>query len=538
MSRLRVSLKLLPPFLIAALVAGFGANASAETAATDVLLSQRKPVLTSSVESATYAGALAVDGSTTTRWASAEGADPQWIRVDLGQAATIHRVKLSWEAAYGKDYRIEVSDDGTTFSPVKDVANGNGGTDDLTGLQGHGRYLRLVGTKRATSYGYSLWELEVYGSADSSGDTEAPTVPSGLAASGVTATTATLSWTASTDNVGVSSYDVLRDGVVVANVTQSPYTDTGLAASTSYKYTVKARDLAGNVSAASSAVTVQTPAGGGGGGFVIAAAGDIAERCTASDPNCAHPKTAAVVQAMNPVNVITMGDNQYDDAHLSDFQKYFDKTWGKFKPIMKPAVGNHETYDDVPFDGYRKYFGSIATPQGKNYYSWERGNWHFIALDSNDFVKEDDKSAAADPPQLAWLKQDLAKNTKGCIAAYYHHPRFSSGDHGDQLDAAPLWKTLVDAKVDLVLNGHDHHYERFLPQNVDGQPDPKGPVQIIGGMGGANLYPVNPAHPATAKIIHDTYGVLKLSMTDTTFTEQLIGVDNTVLDSSPTYTCH
>ncbi|TDU90311.1 3',5'-cyclic AMP phosphodiesterase CpdA [Kribbella voronezhensis] len=533
MSRSRVSVKVLPPFLVAALVAGVGLSASAQTAA-DSLLSQRKPVLTSSVETSSYGGSLAVDGSLSTRWASAEGVDPQWIRVDLGQAATVHRVKLTWEVAYGKDYRVEVSDDGTTFTTIKDVVGGNGATDDLTGLTGHGRYVRVVGTKRGTSYGYSLWELEVYGSTDSTGDTQAPTVPTGLAATGVTATTATLNWTPSTDNVGVSSYDVLRNGAVIANVAQPPYNDTGLSASTAYSYTVKARDLAGNVSAASAALAVQTPAGGGGQ-FVIAAAGDIAEQCTASSSSCAHPKTAALVQAMNPANVITMGDNQYDDAHLSDFQNYYDKTWGKFKAITKPIPGNHETYDDTPFDGYHKYFGSIATPQGKNYYSWDRGNWHFIALDSNDFVTHDN---LAEPAQLTWLKQDLASNTKGCIAAYYHHPRFSSGDHGDNPDSALLWQTLVGAKVDLVLNGHDHHYERFYPQNVDGQKDPNGPVQIIGGTGGASFYPVHAAHAATAKLIHDKNGVLKLSMTDNTFTEQLIGVDNTVLDSSPTYTCH
>ena len=177
---------------------------------------------------------------------------------------------------------------------------------------------------------------------------------------------------------------------------------------------------------------------------------------------------------------------------------------------------------------------SIATPQGKNYYSWEMGNWHFVALDSNDFVKED---GLKEPAQLTWLKQDLAKNTKGCIAAYYHHPRFSSGDHGDNPDADPLWKTLVAAKTDLILNGHDHHYERFYPQNADGKKDPSGPVQIIGGMGGAPLYPIKAAHPATAKLISD-FGVLKLSMTDSTFATQLIGLDGKVLDSSPTYSCH
>ena len=521
---------LLPLPLVAALG---GATADARTAA-DVLLSQQKPAVASSFEDPTLGADRAVDGSTTTRWASAEGADPQWIRVDLGQPAAINRVKLSWEAAYAKDYRIEVSDNGTSFTPVKEVVNGNGATDDLTGLQGHGRYVRLVGTKRATTYGYSLWELQVYGTNDSSGDTQAPTVPAGLKAGEVTATSAALTWTASTDNVGVSSYDVLRNGTVVASASTAQYNDTGLTANTSYTYAVQARDLAGNVSGPSQSITVKTAAGGTGQ-FVLAAAGDIADRCTeASDPQCVHPKTARLVQAINPAAVLTMGDNQYDDAHYSDFTSYYDKSWGKFKSITKPIPGNHETYDDTPFGGYLKYFGPIATPQGKKYYSYNIGNWHFVALDSNDFAKEE---SLAEPAQLTWLKQDLAKNTKGCVAAYYHHPYFSSGDHGDNPDAEPLWQTMIDNKVDLVLNGHDHHYERFLPQNFDGEPDPKGPVQIIGGTGGKDLYDINPAHPATAKLL-STFGVLKLSMTDTTFSSQLIGLDSDVLDSSPTYTCH
>ena len=527
--RLRMLALVLPVGLLAVL----GGSAASARMNADTLLSQGKPVIASSVEDDTLTAAKAVDGSTSTRWASAEGVDPQWIRVDLGQPAAVGRVKLNWEAAYAKAYRIEVSDNGTDFTTVKEVADGNGATDDLTGLQAHGRYVRLVGTKRGTSYGYSLWELQVYGTADSSGDTQAPTVPAGLKSTGATATSVALSWTASTDNIGVSGYDVLRGGTVVATTPGTQYNDTGLTANTAYTYSVRARDPAGNVSATSAPITVTTSAGGSGS-FVLAAAGDIADRCTASDSDCIHPKTANLVQAMNPAAVITMGDNQYDDAHLSDFQNYYAKTWGRFKSITHPIPGNHETYDDTPFQGYHDYFGSIATPQGKNYYSWNLGNWHFVALDSNDFVKEDGLS---EPAQLTWLKQDLANNTKGCIAAYYHHPRFSSGDHGDNVDADPLWQTLVAAKTDLVLNGHDHHYERFVPQNADGDKDANGPVQIIGGMGGAPLYPVHAAHPATAKIISD-FGVLKLSMTDSTFATQLIGLDGDVLDSSPTYSCH
>ena len=294
-----MKLRLLALVLPVGLIAALGGSAADARMNADTLLSQGKPVIASSIEDDTLTAGKAVDGSTSTRWASVEGVDPQWIRVDLGQPAAVGRVKLNWEAAYAKAYRIEVSDDGTTFSTVKTVADGNGATDDLTGLQGHGRYVRVVGTQRGTSYGYSLWEVEVYGTTDSSGDTQAPTVPAGLKSSGATATSVALSWTASTDNMGVSGYDVLRDGTAVATTASTQYNDTGLTANTAYKYSVRARDLAGNVSAASEPISVTTSTGGTGG-FVLAAAGDIADRCTASDSDCIHPKTAKLVEAMNP----------------------------------------------------------------------------------------------------------------------------------------------------------------------------------------------------------------------------------------------
>lgn len=514
------------------LVAGIGGSAAGAEPTADFLLSQGKPVFASSAESAEFDADKAVDGSTTTRWASAEGADPQWLLVDLGEQAEVHRVKLNWEAAYGKDYRIEVSNDATTFTTVKTLTNQNGAIDDITGLTGQGRYLRVVGTKRGTAFGYSLFELEAYGVTDSTGDTQAPTVPTGLASTGVTSSAAGLSWTASTDNVGVRDYDILRNGAVVAAATSTSYTDTGLAGDTSYSYSVRARDLAGNVSGASAAIAVKTTAGGGGSGdFVLAAAGDIAKQCTASSSSCIHPKTAKVVDFIKPANILTMGDNQYDNAEVSDYNNYYAKTWGKFKSITKPSVGNHESYASPPFSGYDGYFGAIAKPQGKRYYSWNKGNWHFVALDTNDFTTEDKGPAE----QMAWLKADLAANTKGCVAVYGHHPRWSTGERGSIGDAS-LWKVMTDNKVDLVLNGHDHHYERFFPLNSNGEKDPNGTVEIIGGMAGASPYNLGPAKSITAKRL-STYGVLKLNMTDTSFTSTLLGLNNEVLDSSPTYTC-
>lgn len=125
-------------------------------------LAQGRPVTTSSTESSTLTGAKAVDGSTTTRWASAEGVDNQWIRIDLGGGTAVKRVVLKWEAAYARAYRVEVSDDGSTWRRLYTTTAGDGGTDDLA-VDGTGRYLRVFGTQRGTPYGYSLYEVEAYG---------------------------------------------------------------------------------------------------------------------------------------------------------------------------------------------------------------------------------------------------------------------------------------------------------------------------------------------------------------------------------------
>ncbi|MBB3725835.1 metallophosphoesterase family protein [Nonomuraea dietziae] len=243
-----------------------------------------------------------------------------------------------------------------------------------------------------------------------------------------------------------------------------------------------------------------------------------------------HPKTANVVKSMNPEFVITMGDNQYDDARLQDFTAYYDKTWGSFKSKTRPVPGNHETYDPAgSLAGYKSYFGSIAYPNGKSYYSYDHGNWHFVALDSNAF----DQSA-----QINWLKADLAANTKRCVAAYWHHPLFSSGEHGNDPVSRPVWQALYDKRADLVLNGHDHHYERFGPQNPSAQADPNGIVEILGGMGGAPPYNIENVQPNSQKRLSGTFGVVKLSLGESTFSWQLIGVDGAVKDTSPTYTCH
>ncbi|WP_030564609.1 metallophosphoesterase family protein [Streptomyces aureocirculatus] len=262
--------------------------------------------------------------------------------------------------------------------------------------------------------------------------------------------------------------------------------------------------------------------------FMAVAAGDIAEQCTKSDSRCAHPKTAALVQQINPRFVLTMGDNQYDDARLKDFQKYYATTWGAFKNKTRPVPGNHETYDPAgPLKGYKSYFGSVAYPDGKSYYSFDQGNWHFIALDSNSF----------DSAQINWLKKDLAANGKKCVAAYWHHPLYSSGEHGNNPVGKPVWKILDEAGAELVLGGHDHHYERFAPQDANGRADADGMVELLAGTGGANPYKIEEVQPHSQKRITNTHGVVKLDFTDSGFSWKLIGTDGSTKDSSPSYDC-
>jgi len=140
------------------------------------LISQNRPVTVSSIESPNQAAAFAVDGNPGTRWSSAHN-EPNWIQVDLGSVKAITRVRLNWEVAYGRVYSIQLSNDGNTWTDAYATSNGLGGTEDLA-VTGNGRYVRMFGINRATVYGFSLWELEVFG-ACSGTTTPNPTTPPG-----------------------------------------------------------------------------------------------------------------------------------------------------------------------------------------------------------------------------------------------------------------------------------------------------------------------------------------------------------------------
>ena len=245
----------------AALVAGGTVVIATAAHAADPLVSANRPTTVSGTE-AQHVGANAVDGNTTgTRWASTLGTDPGWIRVDLGASYSISRVVLRWEAAFARAYKVQVSEDGTNFIDVHSTTAGDGGVDDLT-LATTGRYVRMYGTTRATTYGYSLWEFEVYGTNGGPADTVPPTPPTGVRQVGAaTPTTIDLAWNAATDNVAVQLYEVYHGGTKLKTVAANQLSTqiANLTPNTAYDLTVQARDAAGNPSQASNALLIRTP---------------------------------------------------------------------------------------------------------------------------------------------------------------------------------------------------------------------------------------------------------------------------------------
>jgi 3',5'-cyclic AMP phosphodiesterase CpdA len=253
-----------------------------------------------------------------------------------------------------------------------------------------------------------------------------------------------------------------------------------------------------------------TPAPPPVSGPTLAAAGDIA--CPPggqrTSTQCRQADTAKVLASLNADVVAPLGDLQYDFGTLREWRTGgFAPTWGTFKSRMRPAVGNHE-YGSGPPAGYMRFFGSRVGPPGKYWYSYELGSWHVVVLNSNCSIV----GCGAGGAQDRWLRADLARHRTTCTLAYWHHPRFSSGLHGNDSSLAPLWRTLERAGADLVLSGHDHSYERFGPQTSTGRASGNGIVEFVVGTGGRNNYPIFGAKPNSRVRRSFVFGVLELTL--------------------------
>ncbi|WBQ03617.1 discoidin domain-containing protein [Kribbella sp. CA-293567] len=281
-----------------------------------------------------------------------------------------------------------------------------------------------------------------------------------------------------------------------------------------------AQGLWGSISEARALTAGSTEPPPAGQTKVVAAVGDIANSCTGS--SCPQAKTAARVKAISPDSILTLGD-QANGAY-SQFTNYFAPSWGPLKDKVKPTPGNHE-YDDSAAAGYFRYFGSAAKPNGTSWYSFDLGDWHIVSLNSED-------QRRAGSSQLEWLKSDLAASNKRCVLAYWHRPKFSSGsEHGNFPNMKPFWDTLYAARAELILNGHDHDYERFAPQTPDGAANPAGPRQFVVGTGGSALRPFKAKVKNSEVRIAQQHGVLRLELASDNYSWKFVTAAGAELDS-------
>ena len=271
---------------------------------------------------------------------------------------------------------------------------------------------------------------------------------------------------------------------------------------------------------------------------VLAAAGDIA--CPPGDKPqedaCQQAATADVVKAIDPALVLTLGDNQYPSGRLEDFQGSYDVTWGRFKTITRPAIGNHET-QNPDAAGYFTYFGHLAGDPETGYYSFDAGSWHVVSLNTECHGDEDCLHTGS--AQDTWLRADLADNRTRCVLAYMHKPRFSSDDHhGGSTAVTDLWQTLYDGGVDVVLAGHAHNYERFAPQTPDGQLDlDRGMRSFVVGTGGRSLYDLGDKQPNSELFYSDGFGVLKMTLRSDGYSWEFVSTDGGSFVDSGSDTC-
>jgi hypothetical protein len=183
---------------------------------------------------------------------------------------------------------------------------------------------------------------------------------------------------------------------------------------------------------------------------------------------------------------------------------------------------------------YYAYFGEAAGEPGKGWYSYDLGDWHIVSLNSNC----NDVACGPNSEQVQWLEQDLKNNSKQCTLAYWHHPRFSSGKAGGSGTVNPFWRTVVENGVDVVVNGHDHNYERFAPLNLEGEAVEVGTRQFIVGTGGAVLRGTGQILPSSEVRYIQTYGVIQFKLYPGHYEWQFVPVGDQAQTDMGSGTCH
>jgi hypothetical protein len=268
---------------------------------------------------------------------------------------------------------------------------------------------------------------------------------------------------------------------------------------------------------------------------LILAAGDIADCRRLSAELTKSEKTAELIETElardSKALVITLGDNTYPSGKPSEFEDCYDKTWGRFKQRTLPSPGNHD-YGVPLAHGYYNYFDELAGPLRRGYYKKLLGNWLILSLNSNIHGPEMQE-------QMTWLQKELQENKSPCTLAFWHHPVFSSGGHGNNAVMEEAWKLLSQAKADIVLASHDHNYERFSALDANGYRDDKNGIRsFVVGTGGAKLTPMFFPKFTTEIRDNDTHGVLKLLLYANSYEWEFIPIAGQSFKDHGQANCH
>jgi hypothetical protein len=271
------------------------------------------------------------------------------------------------------------------------------------------------------------------------------------------------------------------------------------------------------------------PSGSGSPTAILIAAGDVASCSTIADEETGvlieQLRDAAASEGRD-VAVALLGDGAYPNGTAAEWSTCYGSAWGSFKEITYPAVGNHEYLTDGA-EPYFSYFGAAAGSPGKGWYSYAIGAWRIIVLNSEcDLV-----GCSTGSGQYRWLVAELARARAAGepIAAMWHRPRFSTGEHGDARAMQPIWSALAMAGTAFVLNGHEHNYERWVPLTANGTPTTKGTTEFIVGTGGADLRAQRRSDSQSVMYV-EVHGVIKLNLTSDAYSWEMISVDGSVAD--------
>lgn len=469
----------------------------------------------------------------------------------IATSISANQINLSWQASTDN---VGV----TGYSIFRCTGNGCTPTVEI-GTVPTGTTFQNTGLTAGTTYTYAVSAMDAAGNDSAVSvpatattqaaptDTSAPSVPAGFSATAVSSSQINLSWQASTDNVGVMGYSIYRcDGTgcspttkVITVTSGTAFSNTGLTPNTAYTYAVTASDAADNESAKSSSATSTTLSVVGSTTSTFVGAGDIASSVTNAEKTA---KLLDAVAAADPNTIVfTLGDNAYPDGTTSNFSAFYDPTWGRHKPKTRPAPGNHD-YHVANAADYLNYFCATSVacvfPGGTKqlYYSYDLGDWHIIALNS-------EAETSAGSAQLQWLQTDLASHPTFCVLAYWHKPLFSSGStHGGTSTVKPFWDTLYAAKADLVLAGHEHNYERFAKQSPTGVADPNGIREFVIGTGGAGTSSYGFGTPKPNSEVRNSsataWGVVKFTLRDGSYDWSFLPVAGTAFSDSGSGTCN